>query len=236
MSDAVSLVTGGSGGLGRAVVAALLERGDAVVVPWVVERELDGLRALLDERAIDTSRLALVEADVTDAAGMEALVSKAGTLGALRNAVLLVGGFAMGPLEATGRDAWDRLVQLNATSVFESARAVIPVLRSNGGGSIVTVTAPAGLGRSAEGMAAYGATKAAVASLTGSLAKEGRPDRIRANAIAPDVIDTPANRAAMPDADPSEWLTPDQIAGVISFLTSDAGSVVSGAILTLTRS
>lgn len=236
MSDAVTLVTGGSGGLGRGVVGRLLARGDRVVVPWIVPDEVDGLHAHLDDAGIARDRLVTLEADVTSAQGMTTVLDRAGAEGTLRSVVLLVGGFSMGAIDETERSAWDRLVKLNATSVFEAARAAVPVLRANGGGAIVTVTAPAALDRGAASMSAYAATKAAVVSLTGTLAKEGKPHGIRANAVAPDVIDTPANRASMPDADPEGWLTPEQIGGVIEFLTSDAGAVVSGAVLTLTRS
>ena len=235
MSRSATLVTGGSGGLGRAVVAHFLDQGHQVVVPWVAEGEVVGLQRALDDAGISAEHLHLVQADVTNDAGWSAILGAVPGEAEVTNVVLLVGGFAMGPIDETDAATWDRLVALNATSVATAARAVFPLLRTRGGGRIVTVAAPAGLGRGAQGMAAYAATKAAVVSLTGSLAGEGGPDGIRVNAVAPDVIDTPANRRSMPDADPAGWLDPAEIARVIGFLTSEAGGVVNGAVLTLTR-
>ena len=235
MSRSATIVTGGTGGLGRAVVARFLADGHAVVVPWVAEKEIPDLKNFLDDAGVSREALHLIEADATTDSGWAAALAALPSGTTLRNVVLLVGGFAMGSVEETDAATWDRLVKLNATSVLTGARAVFPALRDAGGGRIVTVAAPAGLGRGAKGMSAYAATKAAVVSLTGSFAKEGGPDGIRVNAVAPDVIDSPANRSSMPDADPTGWLAPSEIAEVIAFLTGEAGGVVNGAILTLTK-
>lgn len=141
----------------------------------------------------------------------------------------------MGLVEETDPDTWDRMVSLNATSVFQVAREAFPILKENGGGRIVTVAAEPALDRGAEKMGAYAATKAAVVSLTGTLAREGGPHGITANAVAPRIIDTPANRRSMPDADTSTWLQPAEIANVIAFLTGPDGGIVNGSILTLNR-
>ncbi len=236
MSVPVSLVTGGTGGLGRAVVAHLLGRGEVVVVPWVAERELPRLREYLHDHGVPEAGLRLVEADVATEEGISAISEAIGAAGTLRTAALLVGGFAMGSVEETGDEVWERLVQMNLGTLWRSARAVVPLLREGGGGSIVTVASPAGLGAGSKGMAAYGATKSAVVSLTRTLAEEAGGDGIRVNAIAPDIIDTPGNRAAMPDADRSAWLAPEEIARVVGFLSGPDGEVVRGAVLTLTRS
>lgn len=231
MDGRAVLVTGGTGALGQAVVEYFLSEGARVVVPWVSEGEADRLR----ERIPDDAPLTLVRASVTDPDGAARTVAAAREAGRLDTAVLLVGGFAMDPVAKTGRDDWDRLVALNATSVFQVAHHVLPVLEANGGGRIVTVAAEPALDRGAKGMGAYAATKAAVVSLTQTLAREGGPLGITANAVAPRIIDTPANRASMPEADTSTWLGPDEIARVIGFLAGPHGGIVNGSVLTLNR-
>ncbi|MEJ2541548.1 MAG: SDR family NAD(P)-dependent oxidoreductase [Gemmatimonadota bacterium] len=224
-----AVITGGSGFLGSAVVERYLEDGWRVVVPWVVEDEVPRLLNRVGER----DRLELLEADVTDPDRFEAVVETAGEVHA---AILLVGGFAMSPVAETDPGTWDRMVALNATSVFQASRLLVPRLTANeGGGSLVTVAAEPALDRGAAGMGAYAATKAAVVSLTRTLAAEAAEGGVNVNAIAPRIIDTPANRASMPDADTSSWLRPDEIARVIAFLTGDAGRIVNGSVLTLNR-
>ena len=230
MSNVV-LVTGGSGFLGQAVVKRFLAAGETVVVPWIVEEEVERLR----KHVGDTDALITLQASVTDPDGAAAAVHAAREAGRLRTVALLVGGFAQGPVDGTDQGTWDRMVALNATSVFRVAREAFPVLRSNGGGRIVTVAAEPALERGASGMAAYAATKAAVVSLTQSLAREGAEHRITANAVAPRIIDTPANRAAMPDADTSTWLAPAEIAEVMAFLASPLAEAVTGNVLALSR-
>lgn len=231
MSDRVVLVTGGTGALGQAVVERFLAAGARVVVPWVSEEEARELR----ERSGDPDTLTLLEASVTDPEGAARTVAAAREAGRLDTVVLLVGGFAMAPFAETERKTWDKMVALNATSVFQMAREAFPVLRENGGGRIVAVAAEPALGRGAEKMAAYAATKSAVVSLVQTLAREGAEHRITANAVAPRIIDTPANRASMPDADTSTWLAPAEIAGVIAFLTGPEGGIATGNVLALSR-
>lgn len=223
------LITGGTGFLGEGVVARYLEDGWRVVVPWVVEKEVPRLK----ERVGAPDALVLVRADVTASGGVADALAAAGEVHA---GVLLVGGFAMAPLAETDPDTWHRMVALNATSLFQVARQLLPRLAANeDGGSLVTVAAEPALRRGAEGMGAYAASKAAVVSLTQTLAAEGAPDGVNANAVAPRIIDTPANRASMPDADTSTWLKPAEIARVVAFLTSEAGRIVNGSVLTLNR-
>ena len=223
------LITGGTGFLGEGVVERYLEDGWGVVVPWVVESEVPRLR----DRVGDPEALTLVRADVTDPEGVAEALAAAGEIHA---GVLLVGGFAMAPIAETDPDTWHRMVALNATSLFQVTRQLLPRLSANqDGGSLVTVAAEPALDRGAEGMGAYAATKAAVVSLTRTLAAEGAEGGVNVNAIAPRIIDTPANREAMPDADTSTWLKPREIARVVAFLTSDAGRIVNGSVLTLNR-
>jgi NAD(P)-dependent dehydrogenase (short-subunit alcohol dehydrogenase family) len=122
---------------------------------------------------------------------------------------------------------------LNATSVFQVAHHVLPLLRETGGGRVITVAAEPALDRGAPGMAAYAATKSAVVSFTQSMAREGAEYGVTANAVAPRIIDTPANREAMPDADTSTWLAPEAIAQVIGFLAGPEAGIVTGNVLTL---
>lgn len=225
------IVTGGTGYLGQAVVRHFVDTGTRVVVPWVAEGEVERLTATLD----DPGAVTLLEASVTEAAGVARVVDAAREAGTVDTAVFLVGGFAMGPVDETDPETWERMVALNATSLFQSARQVLPILRENGGGSIVTMAAEPALKRGAPTMGAYAATKAAVVSLTRTLAREGADHGIRANAVAPRIIDTPANREAMPEADTGDWVTPEEIAGVIGFLTSDAARSVTANVLTMSR-
>ncbi|UCC26380.1 MAG: SDR family oxidoreductase [Gemmatimonadales bacterium] len=229
MRERVVLVTGGTGFLGQAVVRHFLEAGARVVVPWVAQAEAERLR----EQTAEGARLTLIEASVTDPAGADAIVAACREAGVLQVAVLLVGGFAMQPIHETERSTWDRMWTLNATSVFQVAHHVLPLLRETGGGRVITVAAEPALDRGAPGMAAYAATKSAVVSFTQSMAREGAEYGVTANAVAPRIIDTPANREAMPDADTSTWLAPEAIAQVIGFLAGPEAGIVTGNVLTL---
>ena len=196
-------MTGGTGGLGAAVVRALLADGWRVVVPWVEPRELD--------RAPDD------DAATGDGAPP------------LRAVVNLVGGFAMGErAEAMPIEDFERMLTLNLRPTYLVAQAAIPHLRAAGGGSIVCVSARAAV-RPFACASGYITGKGAVLALVGALDAEYRDEGIRTNAILPSVIDTPANRASMPDADTSRWVTPDEIAAVIRFLVSDESAPTSGA-------
>jgi NAD(P)-dependent dehydrogenase (short-subunit alcohol dehydrogenase family) len=224
----VALVTGGTGGLGRAVVKCFVEAGARVHVPVFdpsEERELaahmgDAVAAVGLHRGVD----------LTDAASVEALFEG---IPAPTVVVNLAGGFAMAPIEETSPESWAHMWNINATTAFLVSRAAFPGMRAAGGGRILNVAALPALDRGAAEMTAYGAAKAAVLNLTQSLAREGAAHGITANAIVPSVIDTPANRAAMPDADRSRWLAPVEIARVLRFLASEAGGVVTGAALPL---
>lgn len=216
----VALVTGGTGALGRAVVRRLLAEGADVHVTWHSRGELDDFRNYLGE---DAEQVVLHEADVTDPDSVAALFGELNRLDALAN---VVGGFAMGSLEDTTPKAWHHMMNLNATSAFLCASAR---------GRIVNVASGPALARGAANMSAYAAAKAAVLNLTYSLSKELGKDRITVNAIVPSVIDTPANREAMPDADRSSWLAPEEIAEVIAFLVSDAAEIVTGTAVNLQK-
>jgi NAD(P)-dependent dehydrogenase (short-subunit alcohol dehydrogenase family) len=216
------IVTGGTGGLGQSVVAAFLAAGDRVVVPWVVAAEAERVRARF-------AHAVLVEADVADEAGAVEVAKQAGDAAVLVNGV---GGFAMGPHHETPLDVWDRMYRMNVRAAASMTQAVLPGMLARGAGAIVNVAAAAALDPPAD-MGAYTASKAALVAFTRSLTREVAPKGIRVNAVLPTTIDTPANRAAMPDANFALWTKPEQIAASIAWLASDAASGVRGALVPL---
>jgi NAD(P)-dependent dehydrogenase (short-subunit alcohol dehydrogenase family) len=219
------VVTGATGALGAAVVRRLILEGACCHVPV---REKDSLDALSDlagpslrvERGVDPAR----EAD------MERFH---GALPALWATVHCVGAFLAGALEATPLAQVERLFESNVFTSWNCARAAARSLQAAGtGGRIVLVAARAGLEpRSGAGMAAYAASKAAVAALTEALGEELAVDGILVNAVAPSVMDTPANRAAMPTADFARWPSTDEVAGTIAWLCSPRHTLVRGAVV-----
>jgi len=218
-----ALITGGTGGLGAAVTRAFLDAGWRVVVPVFHERERGRLAA--------HERLVLEPADLGDPDSTTAIAQiAADDAGApLRAVVNLVGGYAAAGRvhETPGEDFEDQL-RLNLRPTYLVCHAAIPHLLAAGGGAIVCVSSRAAL-KPFAGAAGYIVAKAAVLAFVDVLAAEYRGDGIRANAILPSVIDTPANRASMPDADHSRWVAPEQIASVVRFLCEDGSGVVSGA-------
>ncbi len=218
-----ALITGGTGGLGTAVVARLLDQDWRVVVPWVVEQEL--------ERVQRRDGLELVQADLFDPGEVAAVIEIASGVSSapLRGVVNLVGGYAAGGrVHETPIDEFETQFRLNLRSTYFVTQSALPHLISSGGGSIVCVGTRAAL-QPFSGAAGYVASKAAVIAFVKAVAVEYRDDGVRCNAILPSVIDTPANRAAMPDAHHDRWVKPAEIAGVISFLLSEDSSPVSGA-------
>lgn len=233
LGDRVAAVTGGTGALGPFVVRRLAEAGAQVHVTWRRAAEADRLRAFLGGSA---SQVVFHQADVSSpkdvAALFDAIRAAPGRLDIL---ACLAGGFTAASLAETGPETWDTMVATNATSAFLCCREAVSLLRASGRGRIVTVGARPALERGGANMAAYAAAKAAVLSLTYSLAKELAPHRITVNAIVPSIIDTPANRAAMPRADTAGWVQPEEIADVITWLAGDAAGVVTGAAVNLSR-
>jgi NAD(P)-dependent dehydrogenase (short-subunit alcohol dehydrogenase family) len=216
------LVAGGTGALGGAVLRESLDSGYAVAATWIVERERERIGAELGDR------VALVRADLTDAGGAAAAVDAVEELEAVVN---LVGGFASGPrVHETEPADFARMVELNLTPAFLLARAAMPRLVDRGGGAFVCVSARAAL-RPFPGAAGYAVGKAALLAFVQALDAEYRDQGVRSNAVLPSVIDTPANREAMPKADHSRWVPPEQIARVIRFLVSEDSAPTSGAAL-----
>jgi NAD(P)-dependent dehydrogenase (short-subunit alcohol dehydrogenase family) len=222
----VALVTGGTGGLGQAVVGELLDAGARVVTTWLVEAEREAAEAAFGDR----DGLTLVEANLLED-GAELAVKAAGEQGQLSALVNLVGGFAQGErLHESPPGELEKMMALNLTTAVKASRAAISPMIEGDGGAIVCVGTRAAL-EPFSGGAAYAISKSAVLALVRSLDVEYRDDGIRANAIMPSVIDTPANRESMPDADFSAWVTPAQVARVIRFLCGADSGPISGAAI-----
>jgi len=236
MAEQIALVTGGTGGLGRAVVLRLLQRGDRVVVPWFSQEEVDLLTDHIEEHAPGAAkRLELMAADLTDPEDLEGLGHHIEELGRLDVLCNLAGGFAMNDVDETEASEWDRMIGMNATTVFFSTKTALPWLRKSGEGAVVNMAAVPAVEGGGAGMVAYTASKAAVVAMTKAMAREFAEDGITVNAIAPKVIDTPANRDAMPDANFADWVTPEAIADEIAHLTGPAGRRVSGNVIVMGR-
>ena len=212
MPQRTVLVTGGAGGLGRAVVRTLADDGWHVVVPVEAESDLDA-----------TDGVSTVVADLTDPDDVHRAVRSASDLRAVVN---LVGGFAADqPVADTPIAEFERLFELNLRPTYLVTQAALPRLK--GGGAIVCVGSSAALKPFAGG-AGYAASKSAVIAFAQAVAEEGKPDGVRCNAIVPTQIDTPANRAAMPESEHHKLVPPERIAKVIAFLVSDDSAAITG--------
>ena len=223
----VALVAGGTGALGSAIALALLAEGAHVTVTYRRAEEFDAL-----QKAAGAAPLAGAQADVTDPEAAEQLIAgivrDRGRLDVLVNAV---GGYVGGaPLWQTDPAALDRMLSLNLRSGHALMRAAAPVLLRNGRGAVVNIAARAALEHGA-GSAAYNASKAAALALFDSLAADLAGSGVRVNSVLPSIIDTPANRAAMPKADFARWPKADEIARVVLFLCSDDARVIHGAAI-----
>ena len=218
-----AVVTGGAGFLGTAVVAALRARGLVCHVPVLAPDDLERFPHR-DDPDVHTA----VGVDLGDPAAVEAFYAGLPPLWA---SVHVAGGFAAGTVADTPPETLERLWRTNAVTAFLCCRAAVAKIREGGaGGRIVNVAARPAL-VPAGGATAYAMTKAAVATLTVGLAEEVAGEGIFANAVAPSLIDTPANRAAMPDFDFSDVPKVEEIAQVVAFLASPDNRVVRGAVV-----
>jgi NAD(P)-dependent dehydrogenase (short-subunit alcohol dehydrogenase family) len=214
------LITGGTGALGSAVAKAFLDAGASCHVTWRSEREL--------ERFDLRDQVKLYQADVSAEADVVKLFD---ALPAIRASIHLVGGFAMSPVDKTTADEFQRMFQMNALSTFLCCREAIKKFReAKSGGRIVNVAARPAV-QPVGGMVAYSVSKSAVASLTQSLAEEVKPEGILVNAVLPSLMDTPANRKAMPNAAYSKWPKVEEVAQAILFLASPQNALTTGALV-----
>jgi NAD(P)-dependent dehydrogenase (short-subunit alcohol dehydrogenase family) len=214
------VITGGFGALGSGLAAAAMAAGWKVALIDFAQTPPAGQGAF-----------AVGGVDLAEPAAAEAAFAKAaehlGTLDALIN---VAGGFAWETVADGSLETWDRLYRLNVRSCLVASRAALPHLAKNRAGRIVNIGANAA-GKAALGMGAYAASKSGVARLTEALAEELKGQAITVNAVLPSIIDTPANRADMPDADHSAWVSPADLAAVILFLASGPARAVTGALV-----
>jgi NAD(P)-dependent dehydrogenase (short-subunit alcohol dehydrogenase family) len=222
-------VTGAAGALGRAVVQHFLDQGARVAL---LDHRMEHLTDAFP--GLDNSQHLLLQADVTSASAMADAATR--ILAAFKQVDALVhiaGGFEMGePVHALSRGAWDRMMNLNAWSFVAVSQALVPSMIERKAGSVIAVSAKTAA-RGAAGMAAYIASKSALQRLVEAAAAELAPHGIQVNSIAPSVLDTPANRQAMPDAKPDNWVSTAVAAQTIGFLASPAAAALHGQHLTL---
>ena len=221
LKDKVIVVTGALGTLGRAVSAAAAATGATVIAVDCVDGE--PAAGVLPSSALDLS-----DAKATEQA-FAAIAAKHGRIDALVN---IAGGFCWETLADGSIDSWDRMYQLNVRTAVNASKAALAHIPAKGG-RIVNISA-AGAVKAAAGMGAYAASKSGVARLTEALAEELKAKNITVNAVMPSVIDTAPNRADMPDADFSAWVSPQALADVILFLLSKQSEAVTGALIPVT--
>jgi len=222
MSERVVVVTGGHGVLGRAVVEAALAQGlrVAVIDHATGEGGPDG--------ALELGGVDLTDSSAAGAA-MASVVERFGAIDALLN---IAGGFVWQTTD-DATPAWDRMFALNLTTALNASRAALPYLKASADGRIINVGSAAAL-KAGAGMGAYAASKSAVHSLTQALAEELKTTSVTVNAVLPSVLDTPANRADIPDADPATWVAPADLAQVMLFLASPDSRAMTGALVPVT--
>ncbi len=219
------LITGSSGGLGLAVLYRFLQSQWSV---FAITHDTAGQQQLQQQFQSYHSQLTIAIADLTQPQEVERIFQP---LSALDAVVHLVGGFVGGKSIAETTDAeFFRMWELNVKTAFLVLRAAFPRLRANGGGAITTIGAKFVL-HPAANTAAYASAKAALATLTRTIAEEGRPFNIRANCILPSIIRTPANLNWASDEEAQKWITPEEIADAIVFLSSDTGKGINGALI-----
>lgn len=229
LENKVAIITGGTGGLGQAVTRAFLEAGAQVIVIYHTEARRDNLLHALGGRP---ERLTMLAADVTQEApvrdAVQHVVDRFARLDILAH---LVGGYIGDiPVAQMEEMTWDYLLTLNLKSAFFCCKAALNQMLDQGYGKIILVGARGGI-TPVPGAAAYAVAKSGVHALTQAIASEVCGRNINVNAVLPGIIDTPANRQAMPDADFSQWVKPEDLAQVILFLASDAASGINGALI-----
>jgi NAD(P)-dependent dehydrogenase (short-subunit alcohol dehydrogenase family) len=224
--DQVVVVTGAAGNLGQAAAAAFAQAGARLIL---IDRRAEALEESFPELAASGEHL-FTAVDLTDSNTVEALgfelIQQLGHIDVLVN---IAGGFRSGsPVHETDPELWDFLMDLNARTVFNMARAIVPHMLQQKRGKVINIAARAALAGT-KNQGAYVASKSAVVRLTESMAAELKGHGINVNCILPGTIDTPENRRAMPNAAHEKWVPPTAIAGVILFLASDAASAIHGA-------
>ena len=219
------IVTGGFGALGRAVAKAFTEQGHRVSRVDFAPSAPDNNHGGWDYPGVDLSDSQACEKVLSE------ICNKAGGVDVLVN---IAGGFAWETLEGGSLDTWHRMFTMNVVTAATISKASLAALRESEAGRIISIGA-GGAVKADAGLGAYAASKSGVHRLTEALAAELAGSTVTANAILPSIIDTPTNRADMPDADTSDWVKPEAIAEVILFLASSAARSVSGALIPVSR-
>jgi NAD(P)-dependent dehydrogenase (short-subunit alcohol dehydrogenase family) len=225
MKDKQVLLTGGTGGLGLGVTPTIVVTGARVIIPYHSESGISRLKERMP--ATDFDRIVFVKTNLNDESAVEKLVNDIGRVDVL---IHLVGGFSMGRTDEFSFQDWKDSFDLNLHSTFLVCKHCLRVMRKHGYGRIVTIASRGALQPGAQ-LAAYSASKAGVVALTQAIAQETKDFDITANVVLPSVIDTPSNREAMGDAQADEWVKPESLAEVISFLASDAARDLRGAAI-----
>jgi NAD(P)-dependent dehydrogenase (short-subunit alcohol dehydrogenase family) len=229
LAGSTAIVTGGTGGLGPAVARALLEAGAHCVVTYNsqasaerLDEALKGMGFSYVLRAVD-----VLNQEAVDAL-MRSVVSERGEIDILAH---LVGGYVGGKdVQDISFDDWRKMFDLNVNSAFICFRSVLPAMQARNYGRIIAVGSRSAV-RISSGVSGYTASKAALLALVESVAEENRMRDITANTVLPSIIDTAANRSAMPNANHDAWPKPEEIAEVIRFLASRKSGLVSGAAI-----
>ncbi|CAA2103243.1 SDR family NAD(P)-dependent oxidoreductase [Variovorax paradoxus] len=223
------LITGAAGALGRAVAQHFIDRSARLAL---VDHQAGRLAEVFP--GLENSQHLLLSGDVTSASDMKSLAEHAlKSFGRIDTLVHIAGGFEMGEAtHALTRESWDRMMNLNAWSFVAVTQAVLPSMIERRAGSIIAVTAKVAA-RGLPAMAAYIASKSALQRLVEAMAAEAAPHGVSVNSVAPSVLDTPANRRAMPDANPADWVSTSVAAQTIGFLASPAAAALHGQHLTL---
>jgi 3-oxoacyl-[acyl-carrier protein] reductase len=220
MDGKVVVVTGASGALGKVVSETALARGAKVA----------GVDYAPSQAPATMNRMELGGVDLSDtAAAKKAIGAVASHFGRLDALINIAGGFAFETVAEGDPKTWQRMHALNVLTALNASRSALPHLAASRSARIVNIGAIGGL-QAGAGMGAYAASKAGVHRLTEALAAEWK-GKITVNAVLPSIIDTPANRASMPKADFTKWVTPQELAEVILFLASDAAGAVTGALI-----
>jgi NAD(P)-dependent dehydrogenase (short-subunit alcohol dehydrogenase family) len=223
MKARIVIVTGGFGTLGRAVAKAFADNGDEVA-------RVDFAASAPDEAALDIGGV-----DITVPGAADAVIAKVSAeLGVPSVLVNIAGGFVWEALADGGVETWQRMFKINLLTTIAMTKAALSALKAAKTASIVNIGAGAAI-KAAAGMGSYAASKSGVHRLTESLAEELKNSSVTVNAILPTIIDTPVNRADMPDANFKEWVRPEAIADVVLFLTSPAARAITGALIPVSR-
>lgn len=228
-SEKIVVITGAAGVLGHATTLRFAEAGASLVL---LDRDEAHLKEHFKDSFDNKHQHLFLGVDLTNSAEVQQTIEK--IIERFQRIDVLVnvaGGFIMGPLvHETDLESWEFMLNLNARSVFLTARAVVPHMLSQHAGKIVNIAARAALAGKAR-MAPYVVSKSAVMRLTESLSAELKSSHINVNCVLPGTIDTPMNRKDMPEADYNQWVSPQAIADTILFLASDAARAVHGAAL-----